>query len=83
MNAPSKHRAKGYCGKHYARWRKHGNPLTVLINKQPPGQCSVDGCMPKHYSHNRNHGTPVAKHKAWGVHRSRLYQPGTPKCQVP
>lgn len=37
-----KHYGRGYCSKHYQRWRTHGNAKTVLRNK--PGTCKAKGC---------------------------------------
>ena len=32
-----KSRTKGYCGKHYARWHRHGDPLHVLRSQELHG----------------------------------------------
>ena len=32
----NKHAARGFCKKHYARWAKHGNPLTLQKKGQKP-----------------------------------------------
>jgi hypothetical protein len=34
--------ARGWCGKHYKRWQRHGDPLVGAARE--PGTCSVDGC---------------------------------------
>lgn len=40
--------ARGWCSKHYARWRAHGDPLMVLRDRRPQGSppkvCLVAGC---------------------------------------
>lgn len=67
-------RARGWCGKHYMRWRIHGDPLTKLSTagsvsrkKANLGPCSVDGCTQpahtrelcgKHYHRWQRHGDP-------------------------
>ena len=35
--------ARGWCNKHYKRWRKYGDPTELVRNFQG-GQCQVDGC---------------------------------------
>lgn len=35
--------ARGYCGAHYQRWRRHGDPLGSTPAREPE-YCSVDGC---------------------------------------
>ena len=61
--------ARGWCKKHYERWRKHGDVNHV----RPPrpkreGPCSVDGCdrpmksrgwCDKHYARWHKHGDPL------------------------
>lgn len=48
-NCGNDHLARGYCAKHYARWRKHGDPL---IEPRPrPTECSIDGCERPPYGH--------------------------------
>ena len=44
-NCDGKHKAKGYCKKHYDQFRKYGEGLAPV--KQTV--CSVDGCNNKHY----------------------------------
>lgn len=45
-----KHFGRGWCRKHYLRWRRHGNPLTVLKRgpANPRVGCTVTGCDGKH-----------------------------------
>ena len=45
-NCEGKHKAKGYCVKHYEQYKKYGEGL--LPPKQPK-ICSVEGCEGKHY----------------------------------
>jgi hypothetical protein len=39
-----KHQAKGYCFKHYRRWRTTGDPLKTIYNMGGPLNCCVGGC---------------------------------------
>lgn len=57
--------AKGFCNKHYIRWRVHGN---VEVNLRAISFCSVPDCNKKHrsggycnmhYSRKRKHGNPL------------------------
>jgi len=64
-----KHLARGWCSKHYNRWRSHGDPL-----REPPGipesrPCAVDGCYEQikakglcssHLEKKRRYGSPTA-----------------------
>lgn len=38
------HLARGWCKKHYYRWRRQGDPTTVLRVVDGPKQCAVDEC---------------------------------------
>lgn len=65
--------ARSWCEKHYSRWRIHGDPLVLKIQKRPEdGLCTVNGCH-KEYSAN---GYCVA-------HRTRLKRTGEVKSDVP
>lgn len=66
-NCSNKIAARGWCWKHYARWRKHGDPLYVLKPKERP--CDVSGCedfaksrglCTRHYLKFRKYGDPLA-----------------------
>lgn len=37
--------ARGYCSKHYQRWKSHGDPLFAT---HVPEICTIDGCREKH-----------------------------------
>lgn len=43
-------RARGWCEKHYRRWRVHGDPLTVIpFGSKPKNRiCVVEGCDRPH-----------------------------------
>lgn len=48
----SMHDAKGFCSKHYHRFRRYGDPLVEPATNQANRgkQCSVEGCDSKHSS---------------------------------
>lgn len=61
--------ARGYCGKHYQRWRNHGTPTPagVVERDRTEGPCSVDECPRDkvcggycglHYQRFMKHGDP-------------------------
>jgi len=61
------HYAKDYCIKHYARWRKNGDPLIKSTKKKESILCSIAGCFnihnakgycQKHYVRWKRHGDP-------------------------
>lgn len=60
---------RGWCGKHYQMWRKHGDPLVKGKPGRPPGRstCSIEDCDGQvaglgwcrhHYEMYRRHGDP-------------------------
>jgi len=59
--------ARGWCGTHYRRWQRTGDPLGSTP-RATRGRCSVDGCdndlkghgwCDKHYQRWRHHGDPL------------------------
>lgn len=59
----SKRVARGWCDKHYRRWQRSGDPLTLPPRRLPPQNsprffgCQTDGCDAKHHAKGycRNH----------------------------
>lgn len=62
---------RGWCGKHYQRWLRHGDPLGGHQYRKHTDVCSVDDCgspfyakgyCVKHYSRWRAHGDATVVH---------------------
>lgn len=81
----SKHKARGMCGKHYRRWQRYGDPLTIKrVQRYGTNDvCSVDGCEDKvlaqgwcstHYQRWYKHDDPLEI-------KLQQYEPGT-VCSV-
>ena len=48
----NKYYARGWCSKHYARWRSHGDPNYVKFEIQTrpeDGLCTISGCSKEYY----------------------------------
>ena len=66
----NKHIAKGFCGTHYMRCKRHGDPNTVSRERGTApldGLCTIEGCGNEHHSRGfcgthyerwRKHGNP-------------------------
>lgn len=61
-------RKRGWCEKHYSRWKVHGDPLTTTRRTSQAAVCSIDGCdsrplaldlCDKHYRANRRPASPA------------------------
>lgn len=60
--------AKGFCGKHYQRWKRYGDPLGSHSPVVGIAPCSVDGC------------TRIIKARGWcELHYDRWYDRGEPE----
>jgi hypothetical protein len=60
--------ARSWCGKHYQRWTKHGDPNAHTTPQRPRiGTCAVDGC-----------DQPIHCRELCGRHRQRFYKFGDP-----
>jgi hypothetical protein len=57
--------ARDWCGKHYARWRQHGDPRTV-VRFYAGSDCEAPSC-----------GKPSTQGRYCGAHRARLTRLGT------
>lgn len=70
-----KHSANGYCGAHYARLKRYGDPEAPLLRQPNVGPCEVEGCeepmrkvrlCANHYAMRRTHGEIREWHYRWG-----------------
>ena len=75
----AKRLARGWCSKHYQRWKNHGSTDSLLQERgtEPP-PCSIDGCAnrgtgpgglgycEKHYRRVQRHGSPHATSRIVG-----------------
>lgn len=66
----NKRLARDYCGKHWQRWRKHGDPM-VGAAWRLGAECSVEGCERK--PHTRWKGDKAVCNRHW----LRLYNIGS------
>lgn len=71
--------AHGYCGKHYKRWYRYGDPLKMAPKKKYPTRCIVEGCSGspvgrgycrKHYNRWYAHGSVGTTQTPIGVAKS-------------
>lgn len=71
----NKHNSKGYCSKHYYRFKVHGDPNKKIVREL----CSVDECenysnakglCNKHYYRNKKYGDPNIVFHPWRKDRS-------------
>ncbi len=65
----NKHMAKGYCCKHYSKYRQYGDPLKVVM--RPKYHCKVDDCPNKHHSK----GYCV-------IHYHKMIRSNNPPCKI-
>lgn len=73
LGCTGRHKAKGYCVKHYSRYKKHGDPTVCLSPKiYSQNECSIDKCNEVHVSHGycsshyssyRRYGDPLKRVK--------------------
>ena len=63
--------ARGFCSKHYNRWRRNGDP-SIRTARLITTQCSIEGCgkphdakglCSAHVTNLRRHGTPTPRHR--------------------
>ncbi len=79
------HYARGWCEKHYKRWRTHDDPERVLLVIRPgpiDGRCTVDQCQRpthargwcnKHYMRWLKHGAPDVVEMILGDDEARFW----------
>jgi hypothetical protein len=76
---------RGWCNRHYERWRYHGDPLAggPPLRKYKPGEtCEIDGCnevpigrgwCSAHYQSWKKFGDPTKAKWRWSEHRKEWH----------
>lgn len=76
--------ARGWCHKHWSRWKRNSAPIVVGRERgTPPPPCSIDGCADpgnggwgwcaKHYRRYQRHGDPLATSRIVGDDVARFW----------
>lgn len=61
--------SRGWCNRHYLRWRRHGDPTGGGVTPTPKGpECSIDGCTKK----PKGRGWCAAHWERWSVYGDPL-----------
>ena len=62
----NKNYGKGYCKKHYGRWKRHGNPDVILKKGKPRKYCIVNDCGNQNYAYGycSKHWQRLLKHNS-------------------
>jgi G:T-mismatch repair DNA endonuclease (very short patch repair protein) len=75
-NCPNIYRGRGFCSKHYQKWRRHGDPLYVASAEK---HCSVENCPDRYYGK----GFCANHYRKWKRHGDPLHVVDTEKlCSV-
>jgi hypothetical protein len=73
------HLARGWCSKHYRRWRKHGDPLTLVAARYEGVICSIDGC----HRDAEKRGWCGLHYRRWWLHGGAAWLPRVPQYARP
>jgi len=92
-----KREKREWCGTHYSRWRKHGDPHVYLKVAGPPKPCRAEGCerfvgdkgakglCSLHYGRLKAYGDPHAEIAVGEIPPWRIHGPtcSVPECDRP
>lgn len=67
---------RGWCSKHYERWRAHGDPTAYYPDRID--ECTIGGCNKPHDAR----GLCSMHYQRWQTHGAPEYVAPRPKCQI-